>query len=816
MSNVILTLAHVTTMLVCWLGVITSNVGLPLVSEETTEVALIQGNPVRATVVVAGGVRRPAVLKTAMEAVAAPQHSAGVGGDRTVPIRSLAGTSTGLGRVSGGGGQVDSHPGMFEDEFRIKIPGEKTEHVIPGSCVRSVELTVMDIVGAYANSLNVSANDLQLLDMDLTQVFTDIRREFSVECFREEVLAEAADFVFPEEVWSRDTNAYREADSSLETLITRMQASKAHDRYNAERCDAMFKDDPEYDRLLSLARDGVIIDPPDDLILQSEPEAPRKLQRQLDLAYKKHAFKVWGKRNGVILQQDALSDEDRRRIHFNPPHITAKPPGGSRFLMDCSNSEAGQVLNTPAVKVKVMERYSAVQHSSIQLILTLWYAYAESHKVPLSRCRMFKDDFSGAFTQMNVEPASAYLLAMAIGGGFILVYFVGLFGWLGFPMAYAVFSRAFERKFRRELEIPVVFYLDDIIALSLAERAASDQWHIELECEKAIGSKAVSYEKQVLPCLSCEVLGWLIDLITETLRPSEKGIRKLVFAFWLVATGEEYPLVVYQLLASLAEHYSLGLPGMDSFTYPLHNMVAKFHGNNYWKKKPTSAARLSIEVWRVVAMLSLQKNKLMCSPLRNLVSAVDPSESRTWVFTDSSPTGLGIGVYSHEGTLLAYMGYQFPFCAEGSEFQCAREYFAYMFGFIFLEWALGKVDCSRQAAWVNDNKAAISWAEGQKCNSMTAQYAFMAVTWQHLSSQFTFSKIEHQKGVLMGDIDGLSRGYPHSLDPSKEYVMSDARKQRLDSLFLLLDPSVVRDLVDHHTAFDAVITMTRNLTRCDE
>ena len=127
---------------------------------------------------------------------------------------------------------------------------------------------------------------------------------------------------------------------------------------------------------------------------------------------------------------------------------------------------------------------------------------------------------------------------------------------------------------------------------------------------------------------------------------------------------------------------------------------------------------------------------------------------------------------------------------------------------------LGDVDCSRQAAWVNDNKAAISWAEGQKCNSMAAQYAFMAVTWQHLSSQFTFSKIEHQKGVLMGDIDGLSRGFPHSLDPSKEYVMSEARKRSLDELFILLDPSIIRDLVDHHMAFDAVITMTRKLTQC--
>ena len=215
------------------------------------------------------GVLQPLVLRTAVEVVVAQKNPAGVVSGHIGPIRGLAGTSS---RSEGvlGGGHANPQPGLFEDEFRIKIPGEKHEHIIPGSCVRSVGLTVKDVVGAYANSLNVSANQLELLDMDLTQVFADIRREFSVECFREEVLADAADFVFPEEVLSRDTDAYREAGSSLETLISRMQASKASDRYNAQKCDAVFKDDPEYDRLSSLARDGVIIDPPDDLILQSE------------------------------------------------------------------------------------------------------------------------------------------------------------------------------------------------------------------------------------------------------------------------------------------------------------------------------------------------------------------------------------------------------------------------------------------------------------------------------------------------------------------------------------------------------------------
>ena len=39
--------------------------------------------------------------------------------------------------------------------------------------------------------------------------------------------------------------------------------------------------------------------------------------------------------------------------------------------------------------------------------------------VSLMDCRLFKEDFSGAFTQMNVNPESGLLLALAIGGGLI-------------------------------------------------------------------------------------------------------------------------------------------------------------------------------------------------------------------------------------------------------------------------------------------------------------------------------------------------------------------------------------------------------------
>ena len=695
-----------------------------------------------------------------------------------------------------------------DDVYRIKIP-QGSEHFIGGKYVRSVADTVIDVTTTYASLLNVSSTDLQQLNKDWSKSFDDILREFSVATFRAEVKADAATFVYPNEVFSKDSEAYVAGESCLEDFLSQIQRDRSADRFNVLRCNEVFSTDPEYSRLLSLAQDGVIIDTPDDLIRQSVPEPPRQLQQQLDLVYRKHASKVWAKGYGVILRHDILSKADLDRIHFNPAHITPKPPGGSRFLMDCSNSESGNVLNTPEVKEKVIERYGRIKHETFTTIVCGWYDYVEREGILIKDCRIFKDDFSGAFAQMNVNPSSAYFLYMAIVSGLILVYFAGLFGWLGFPMAFAVFSRAFQRKFRDILRIPVVLYVDDIIALSQKDNADQQQREVELLCEKAMGSKAIAYEKQVRPCVACDVLGWYTDLQSETFRPCMKGSRKLVFAFWLVASGEEFPLVVYMLLASLAQHYSFGLPGMKPFVYPLHSMVARFHNNTFYKKKPSSAAKMSIEFLRVVSILSLQNHKLMCRPLRSIVSRPS-SQLGTVVITDASPSGLGIALYTDNNVLISYMGYQYPFYAE-DQHQCAREYIAYMFAYIFLEWVLGDVECTREATWFNDNKAAISWAQDNKCNSLAAQFAFTVVTWQLLSSQFTFTEIDHRKGIIMGDIDSLSRGYAHSLDINKEFRVSASRLVTLDKLFFLLDPTKQLDLIDHHAALDTVIRLTKDL-----
>ena len=85
--------------------------------------------------------------------------------------------------------------------------------------------------------------------------------------------------------------------------------------------------------------------------------------------------------------------------------------------MDCTTSESGTVLSTPDVKVKVSERYDAIDHPTINSMATEWCEYADGLGVPLREYRLFKVDFSWAFTQMDMNPESALLLALAMGDG---------------------------------------------------------------------------------------------------------------------------------------------------------------------------------------------------------------------------------------------------------------------------------------------------------------------------------------------------------------------------------------------------------------
>ena len=216
-----------------------------------------------------------------------------------------------------------------QDSFFIHIPAGGAEHTIPGSCVRASDAAAGDVVSAYANLLNISADQLVLWDTDLRAEFADIRAEFSTLGFHERVLQKAKGFVVPVDFHTRDIELYRQHESTLEVLAAWRRAEKAADRFNPTRCMEVFKDAPEYEALMKLAVDGIVVDVPGDLVFPSVPEAPRRLQTKLQVAYTQHAVKLWGKRDVIILPIDELSDSDKALIWYSQTHIVPKP-GGSR------------------------------------------------------------------------------------------------------------------------------------------------------------------------------------------------------------------------------------------------------------------------------------------------------------------------------------------------------------------------------------------------------------------------------------------------------------------------------------------------------
>ena len=85
----------------------------------------------------------------------------------------------------------------------------------------------MEVTASYVNLLNVSVDDLSVVEIDLTAQCAAIRLELSEAHFRKEVLATSAGFEFSVGVCEKDTLAYKEVGNSIAVLVDRIQKDKA-------------------------------------------------------------------------------------------------------------------------------------------------------------------------------------------------------------------------------------------------------------------------------------------------------------------------------------------------------------------------------------------------------------------------------------------------------------------------------------------------------------------------------------------------------------------------------------------------------------
>jgi hypothetical protein len=385
---------------------------------------------------------------------------------------------------------------------------------------------------------------------------------------------------------------HQEFDGNLPNMIHDVQVKSSRDRFNAERCRDVFAEDPEFDTLMELATVGadVPIDP--NFVVQSSPEPLRALHLRLGNCIPQHAFKLWESGKALLFR---LSDVVSCCLHFNNSHWTPKPlTDEGRYLFDCANIAAGSSINSDYAFDLAEKKYLPLHHPTIVEILTSALLLASSLGCALSDLRLYKDDIKSAFGQFNFNPAVCFLLATQVALGVVMIYISGCFGYHACPLIFGVFSRAICRACRKLCQGVLFVYVDDLIGFSHWSTAASDQKVAQNIIVRTFGPFSLA-KKSLFPCLSGEVLGWFVDLEMGLIRPSDKGIRKLMFAFFTVDLAmNRIPLQQCQMLASLAQRYSLALRGMKNFVTPLHSLcgfdlTSKPQSRHAWRRLSSQA-----------------------------------------------------------------------------------------------------------------------------------------------------------------------------------------------------------------------------------
>jgi DNA-binding ferritin-like protein (Dps family) len=195
----------------------------------------------------------------------------------------------------------------------------------------------------------------------------------------------------------------------------------------------------------------------------------------------------------------------------------------------------------------------------------------------------------------------------------ILVYMTSLFGWMGAPFVFGVFTRAILRLIRSRIHESSLadMFCDDVIGFSGVQHAISDQAITVLIIEGTFGKGSACKRKKYGPSICGEAIGWYLDFFMETVRPNDKGIDSLTRCFLSLRHDTAISHKEYQVIASLACRYSLGLKGMRPFVHPLFRMITKS------KRKPRVP---STEAWTAILMWQAIIIALIISPTNLSVS----------------------------------------------------------------------------------------------------------------------------------------------------------------------------------------------------
>ena len=700
----------------------------------------------------------------------------------------------------------------------------------------------LPLLSGPKQSSDTSNTTAEMKAAKLHDLFSRCSVEFNRGKQIEAACAAAADYVPDPSVPDTHQQEFLAANASLDLLIHQHHARHEPNRFNIERLKAFRSDiNPEdYRRLEIIATDGVHIPTPKDFKPAPPNPKPRTLTEQLGNTHAKHYLQAATKGDCLAIDPTFIPKEVVSECAFMDHNWVGKrdadgqPVPKGRVCIDPTNVEGGDPINSPDMAEHWKDMYGPIPYTTVIDFITAMLHHADENGFPLREGRIWKDDVSNAFGQMKFDipsvkksaialriPDAAHSAARATGKPLpYLLYLFMLycyFGWGGASYAFGVFSRALQEIISKVIIGILMIYVDDLMGFAHHSKAATDQAIAQRQLRAFFGANAVA-AKSITPCIAADILGWFIDLSAETIRPSDRGCRKLLWAFFLVpmrpTRGKtlKWQLPLCQLIASLANRYSLAIRGLNMFVQPLNDLL---RGDSKADRNATSSARFCVEVWRAVACILALSPEDLALPLRHLIPTVDTIASFGLV-TDAGPNCIGLALFRTDSNNHADMdqcilftdfpiiGWNENLATEDPRYQNTREYCGAVLGLILVldAQAAGLLPPGPiHLHWHGDNTAALSWIEKNRMQSAQTQQIFMVYTWLRLRTPHDIPWCSHIPGIMMGDIDRLSRQQLlQSLDPSLRFEFRN--RKALEALFRLIDPSAPPTTVaDHHAAF---------------
>jgi hypothetical protein len=608
-------------------------------------------------------------------------------------------------------------------------------------------------------------------------------------------------------------------------LIKHKQSLVERDYLNVDSIKG-FEGFSKFESLKELATEGAL--PwisPDFVPNKGIGTTPRKQYSDLKPAIHHQLAKLQAQGLILILPKSLL--EGLKGLHLNQPLVVIKVGDNKgRVCVD----QAASGLNASTLIDELLARDGELTLPGLTAFSSMIEDGVTHHN-----CKyMYKLDASGAFGRFRLSPAAALLQSVELGE-YVGVMLNGCFGWSAAPKCYSILSDAIawahnggipgrvlsqwaEAQDASEATgvLPVYpsdsmcastsvkvgrrrseTYVDDSGGISSDKSVHTDMRELSAIIKKLMGMAAVNMSKTEGPAQQLTIIGWFFDTERLTVRPSDKGLQKMLVWLCRRLKGTTESVKDLTSVLGLLRWYSIVVPNGSSQLVYLQDLVVWGTHSKKGVVELPCAVLSELEWWRSVLIEGLGDPSVWESSLSRISSRVaECSMNRSVVtrevgvemYTDASTKVGGGFVIEELGVFGAWVWSEWE-QKFFSECRVSAESDASINVLEFVSVVLAVVACKevlkgRVVRVRVDNTSAVAWLAKNKSSNMLCtiwlRMLLSVLTIYHIQIQSS-----HVPGVKNVTADALSRqladmvGQLESKGARNVEVMdSDSRKQK--------------------------------------